>query len=167
MGNMGNSSLKKYILGIAGFVILFAADRLTKIAALGIKGTDGITIIKGVFRFLYLENHGAAFGVLENQRFLLLFITVVILFFVIAAYIKVPFTKRYYPMCVLLVMVSAGAAGNMADRIIHGYVTDFLYFELIDFPVFNVADCYVVIAAVAAMFYILFYYKEEDLGVFK
>lgn len=61
--------MKKYIFGLAGFIVLLAADRLTKLAALSIKGTDGRPVIKGVFRFLYLENHGAAFGVLQNQRF--------------------------------------------------------------------------------------------------
>ena len=55
----------------------------------------------------------------------------------------------------------------MIDRIVNGYVTDFLYFELINFPVFNVADCYVVIAAAAAMFLIIFYYKDEDFEAIK
>ena len=70
-------------------------------------------------------------------------------------------------MEVLLVLLASGAIGNMADRAIYGYVTDFLYFELIDFPIFNVADCYVVIAAFTAAFYILFYYKDEDFEIFK
>ena len=55
----------------------------------------------------------------------------------------------------------------MIDRIVHGFVTDFFYFELINFPVFNVADCYVVVSAIAAMLLILFYYKEEDLETIK
>lgn len=159
--------MKKYIFGLVGFIILLMADRLTKLAALSIKGTEGIPVIKGVFRFFYLENHGAAFGVLKNQRFFLLFITVLILMAVIAAYIKIPFTKRYFPMVVLLILIVSGAAGNMIDRIIHGYVVDFLYFELIDFPVFNIADCYVVVAALFGALLILFYYKDEDFKVFR
>lgn len=78
--------MKKYIFGIIGFIILLAADRVTKVAAqTTLKGTDGIPVIKGVFRLLYLENRGAAFGVLQNQRFLLLFFTAIILIAVIAA----------------------------------------------------------------------------------
>lgn len=57
--------------------------------------------------------------------------------------------------------------GNMLDRILNGYVIDFLYFELIDFPIFNIADCYVVIAAVLGAILIMFYYKDEDLEIFK
>lgn len=161
------AKMKKYIFGLAGFIILLAADRITKLAALSIKGTDGIPVIKGVFRFLYLENHGAAFGVLQNQRFFLLCMTVVILTAVIAAYIKIPFTKKYLPMGMVLILIVAGATGNMIDRIVQGYVIDFLYFELIDFPIFNIADCYVVIAAVLGALLIMFYYKDEDLKVFR
>jgi len=157
--------MKKYISGLIWFAILLAADQLTKIAALNIKGTEGIPVIKGVFRLLYLENHGAAFGVLQNQRFLLLSVTAIILAVVIFVYIKIPLASRYIPFAAVLVLLAAGATGNMADRIIHGYVVDFLYFELIDFPVFNIADCYVVISAAAAMFLIMFYYKDEDLDI--
>lgn len=159
--------MKKYLFGITGFIMLFAADRVTKIMALNLKGTEGISVIKGVFRLFYLENHGAAFGVMQGRRFLLLFITIIISAAVVAAFIKIPFTKRYLPMDIILMLLLSGAAGNMFDRIKDGYVTDFLYFELIDFPVFNVADCYVVIAAFAAMFCVMFYYKDEDLEIFK
>ena len=61
----------------------------------------------------------------------------------------------------------SGAAGNLIDRVSQGYVVDFLYFKLIDFPIFNVADCYVVIAAFAAVFCIMFYYNDEDLEIFR
>lgn len=159
--------MKKYVFGIVGFIILLAVDRLTKLAALSIKGTKGIPVIDGVFRFLYLENYGAAFGVLKNQRFFLLFITTAVLVVVIVAYIKIPFTKKYFPMCTLLILIVSGAIGNMTDRIMHGYVIDFLYFELIDFPVFNVADCYVVVAAVFGILLTVFYYKDEDWEVFR
>ncbi len=159
--------MKKYLFGITGFIILFAADRITKILAEGIKGTEGIPVIKGVFRLLYLENKGAAFGIMQGRRFLLLAITIIILALVAGAFIRIPFTKRYIPMDIILIMLLSGAAGNMYDRIKYGYVTDFLYFELIDFPIFNVADCYVVIAAFAAAFYIMFYYNDEDLEIFR
>ena len=56
----------------------------------------------------------------------------------------------------------AGAFGNMIDRAFRGYVVDFFYFKLIDFPVFNVADIYVTVAAFAMIILGLFYYKEED-----
>ena len=61
---------------------------------------------------------------------------------------------------------SAGAVGNMIDRISQGYVVDFLYFKLINFPIFNVADCYVTIAAACLVILIMFYYKDEDMACF-
>ena len=56
--------------------------------------------------------------------------------------------------------------GNMIDRLSQGYVVDFLYFSLIDFPIFNVADCYVTVATGVLAGLILFYYKDQDLEVF-
>ena len=60
----------------------------------------------------------------------------------------------------------SGAAGNLIDRILQGYVVDFFYFRLINFPVFNVADCYVTISAAALIILFLFYYKDSDLEPF-
>ena len=62
-------------------------------------------------------------------------------------------------LCALL--VGAGAIGNMIDRIVHHYVIDFLYFSLIDFPVFNVADCYVVIGAVLLILLLFTKYRSD------
>ena len=80
--------------------------------------------------------------------------------------IKMPVTKRYMPMAVCLMMVSSGAVGNMIDRIGQGYVVDFLYFKLINFPIFNVADCYVTIAAFLLILLVFFYYREEEMACF-
>ena len=65
-----------------------------------------------------------------------------------------------------MVLLTSGAVGNMIDRAVQGYVVDFLYFSLIDFPIFNVADCYVVTAAVLLVLLTGFYYKEGELDFF-
>ena len=70
------------------------------------------------------------------------------------------------PLALCLMMVCAGAVGNMIDRVSQGYVVDFLYFKLINFPIFNVADCYVTIAAASLVLLIMFHYKDEDLMCF-
>ena len=67
-------------------------------------------------------------------------------------------------MRLVAVFLAAGAVGNLIDRMRYSYVVDFLYFKLIDFPVFNVADCYVTVGAVLLAVLILFVYKEEELG---
>ena len=66
----------------------------------------------------------------------------------------------------ILLFFMAGAIGNFIDRIINQYVVDFFYFKLINFPIFNVADIYVTVAAVFMLFLGLFYYKEEDFEIF-
>ena len=63
-------------------------------------------------------------------------------------------------------LICSGAIGNMIDRVSRGYVVDFFYFKLINFPIFNVADCYVTVAAFLLIVLIFFYYKEEELGWF-
>ena len=62
----------------------------------------------------------------------------------------------------IAVLLTAGALGNFIDRITQGYVVDFFYFSLIDFPIFNVADIYVVVSFIALIICILFIYKDEE-----
>lgn len=62
-----------------------------------------------------------------------------------------------------LAFVAGGAVGNLIDRILHGYVVDMFYFELIDFPVFNVADIFIVIGGFLFAYYILFQYDKAKL----
>lgn len=75
-----------------------------------------------------------------------------------------PHETKFIAIKWILVILVAGAVGNMIDRIYNGYVVDFLYFELINFPVFNVADCYVVVGAILAVILIIFYYDDNDLN---
>ena len=76
--------------------------------------------------------------------------------------IKVPTQKKYYSLNILLVMIAAGAIGNMIDRVRYDYVVDFIYLVCIQFPIFNVADIYVTTATVILVFQILFVYKTND-----
>ena len=77
-------------------------------------------------------------------------------------YSRMPYTSHYRMLRICAVLIASGAVGNMIDRIRLNYVVDFFYFSLIDFPVFNVADCYVVIACIWFACLILFYYKDES-----
>lgn len=155
--------LKKYIVGIVGVLFLAGFDQITKYLAMNhLKHSDGIEILPGIFRLEYLENHGAAFGILQEQRILLLIFTGLIFFFLSLLYYKIPMQLRYIPMLAVLVLLLSGAVGNLIDRIFHSYVVDFFYFSLIDFPIFNVADCYVVVGVGLALLLLLFYYREDD-----
>ena len=121
---------RHYISAILLVLVGVWFDQFTKTLAVDhLKGQDPFILFKNVFQFEYLENHGAAFGILQNKQ---------IFFFIIAI-------------------------GNFIDRLKLGYVVDFFYFKLIDFPVFNVADIYVTVGTFILAFLLLFYYKEEDL----
>ncbi|MCD8038122.1 MAG: signal peptidase II [Lachnospiraceae bacterium] len=145
-------------------VILVAADQITKyFAILNLKGQSPYTIIDGVFELHYLENRGAAFGMLQEQKFFFIFIAAVILSVIVYVLFKTPYQKMYIKLHITLVFIAGGAIGNLVDRVRYDYVVDFLYFSLIDFPVFNVADIYVTLAAFCLVILLLFVYKESDL----
>lgn len=146
------------------FVLLVFIDQLTKCFAVEyLKDNYVIKIIDGVFELSYLENHGAAFGMLKGQKLFFIFIAVVIISIILYVLIKTPNQKKYTKLHLTLVLVASGAVGNMIDRIRFDYVVDFLYFSLINFPVFNVADIYVTVAAFFLIILLLFVYKENDL----
>lgn len=149
-----------FIIALAGVIL----DQLSKYMAVHfLQGTDGIDLIPGVFRLTYLENRGAAFGVLQGQQWFFYIITAVILVVVVLAYVRIPAGRIFLPLQICAVFIVSGALGNLIDRVRLGYVVDFFYFELIDFPVFNVADIFVTVSAVLLAVLLLLYYKEEDL----
>lgn len=161
---------KRYeILIAAGIIILLTGiDQWTKrFAFLYLRGKQEIPIIPDVFVLSYLENQGAAFGIFQNQRWIFLVITCLVSAFVLYCFFKLPSVKRYLPLKLICTVLFSGAVGNMIDRIGKGYVIDFFYFKLIDFPVFNMADIYVVVSSIAFLLLFTFYYKEEEFTFLK
>lgn len=162
-----NNDLKKYFIAVLFCMAAIAADQLTKwLAVTYFKGKDAFVLIPGVLEFQYLENRGAAFGIFRDRQMFFILGAIVVFVFICYYYKKIPSSPRYLPLKVCAVLVTAGAAGNLIDRVTLNYVVDFIYFSLIDFPIFNIADCYVVIACFLFAFLIIFYYKEEDLACF-
>ena len=153
----------KYVRALISVIILVILDQVTKCLAVKyLMGKDPFPIIKGVFELQYLENRGMAFGFLQNQKLFFVLMTIVIVALVIYFYAKIPVTGRMLPLRLVCVFIFAGAIGNFIDRVRQSYVVDFIYFKLIDFPIFNVADIYVTVSAIVFLVLILFYYKEED-----
>lgn len=160
---MGKTS-RFWILSAAAVLCLTAFDQWTKLLAVRmLKGQQAFVLVDGILEFSYLENRGAAFGTMQGQKAFLVAITVVLVAIVLYFYRKIPRTLRFLPMLCAMVLILAGAAGNFIDRVRLDYVIDFIYFKLIDFPTFNVADCYVVIAVILFAVLILFVYREEEL----
>lgn len=155
----------KRLLHLVAVLVLIFADQITKLLILNsdIANGNSLPLIKNVFHLSYVENRGMIWGVMSgNGPLVLLLISVPVAAMLLWLYFKTPLTKRYLPLRVVIIMTIAGAVGNIIDRIRLGYVVDFLDFTLIDFPVFNIADCYITIAAFATLFLGFFYYKDED-----
>lgn len=118
---------------------------------------------EGVFELHYLENRGAAFGMLQDQKVLFILIAMIILAVIVYVLFKTPYQKMYTKLHITLVLIAGGAIGNLIDRLRYDYVVDFLYFSLINFPIFNVADIYVTLSSIYLVILLLFVYKESDL----
>ena len=153
----------KRLWGLPAALLLIAADQLTKyLAVIRLKEQAAVPLIRGVLELSYVENRGMAFGLLQNGRWVFLVLTVLAVAAFIFLFIRIPAEKRFRPLTVGLVFLTAGAVGNLIDRIRLGYVIDFIYIKLINFPVFNVADCYVTWTGVILAILLLFHYREED-----
>ena len=155
--------MKKKLVSLIMLILLVVLDQYTKyLTVIKLKPIGSFPLIKGVFSLHYVENTGAAFGVLKDQKIVFFIMTVVIVAVTSYVIYKMPSDRHYTPLLDICTLLLAGAFGNFIDRVLHSYVIDFLYFEPINFPVFNVADCYVTISAIVLFFLIMFFYKDED-----
>ena len=159
------SKTKRCIVDTVIFAILILLDRMTKKWAVSsLEGKDGVPIIKNIVEFYYLPNGntGAAFGMLAGHRILFLFIALAVVTVIIYLVYNMPEDGKYKAVEILLVFIAAGGVGNMIDRFLQGYVVDFIYISMINFPIFNVADMYVSICTTVLAIIVLFRLKEED-----
>ena len=159
------SKKKKIFLAVDFLMIILLVflDQFTKyLAVQHLEDNPAIKIIDGVLELNFLKNSGAAFGLLQNQKVFFILVAVIILFIIAYVLFRMPDDKKYNIMHILLVMIASGAAGNMIDRIQNDYVVDFIYFVIINFPIFNVADIYVTVSTFLFVILFLFYYKEND-----
>lgn len=149
--------------GILWFLMLVGIDQLTKyLAVTRLAGKAGVPVIPGVFELFYLENRGAAFGMLTNRQWFFAAIALVMVVAAVYVYLRLPEGRHYLFLRVICILIGAGAVGNMLDRLTRHFVVDFLYVSAIDFPVFNVADCYVCVGTGLAVLALFTVYREED-----
>lgn len=130
---------------------------LTNLKPIGTK-----EIIKGFFSLTYVENRGAAFGILQNARYVFIIATIIAVCAIIVYMLK--FKPNNKILLASLSLILSGAVGNMIDRIFRGYVVDMFEVTFIDYPVFNFADCCVVVGAILLAIYTIFIYKEPVKG---
>ena len=163
---MKNNFFKTYFLVIliTFFVLLF--DMLTKyilIPTLIPQVGDVAPFIEGFINFVHVQNKGASWGILSGQMYFLIIISVLILVGILWLYIKKinnETSKNNVLISITVGFLVGGCLGNLYDRIVFGYVRDFINFEFIDFPVFNIADCAITVGVILFVIYIILDYGK-------
>ena len=161
------------------FAVLLAADQISKQSALrDLKGTDGRTVIEGILDLHFVENTGAAFGIFKDSLWIFYVVSSAAFVILILLYARILVRLKHYikgqrapqmktvrcmtALNYILVVLTAGAVGNLIDRILYGYVIDFLYVRFIEFPVFNIADICVTLSVIALIVFFIFFYRDSD-----
>ena len=134
-----------YLLYSICIVFVIGLDQISKILAVKyLMPLKSIPLIKDVFHLTYVENRGAAFGILQNHRWVFMILSTVVMLVII--FVMFRYKKYLHPIMMTgLSFTVGGGIGNMIDRSLKGFVVDFFDFTLIDFAVFNVADTFICI----------------------
>ncbi len=133
---------------------LVITDQLTKYMVVNMLMPVGsVPVIGDFFKFTYLENRGAAFGIFQNQRWIFIVLTFAIL--AVLLWISFRYEIKSKMLFASLVLVAAGGIGNLIDRIFLGYVIDFISFSFFP-PIFNFADCCITVGAVMLLVSMIF-----------
>lgn len=155
--------IKRRLIVFLGVVFLIAIDQLTKwYAAIKLKEGLTITFIPNILNFQYIENRGAAFGILQNSRIFFLIITIFIVLVSIYIITKILYFRRFNLLVMTIIIFLAGGVGNFIDRLFRHYVIDFFEFDFIHFPIFNFADIYVTLSLTIFVILMFFVYKDKD-----
>lgn len=149
------------ILSLIIVILIVLLDQLSKYwAVVVLKPIGDIGLINNVFHLTYVENKGAAFSLLQNQRWI--FISVTIIIIIVLSYMIITRKIKRQPELLCALFIIGGGIGNLIDRILKGFVVDFFDFRLINFAIFNVADSFVFIGGtVWAVWYFFFDKKDE------
>ena len=145
----------------AGIFIIAILDQAAKFFAAGLlQSVKTVPLWNEVFHLTYVENKGAGWGMFSDHTWLLTVATMIV---VIAAVsymvVKKPKDKLFLTAMTFMI---GGAIGNLVDRIRQGFVIDFFDFTLINFPVFNIADCFITIGAAIFVVYVLFFSDKKE-----
>lgn len=143
-----------YIIAVIFAVLMIGVDQLSKyLIEQNIALYESIPVIDKVLNFTYIRNEGAVFGILQDMRWLLISLTAIILVVCLGLVIKKAFKSRMMNWAIMIIL--AGGIGNMIDRIFRGYVVDFIDVQFVDFYIFNIADCCVVVGVVLIFLYFI------------
>lgn len=137
-------------------ILLIGIDQFVKMWALNeLKYKGAITVIENVFNLTYVENRGAAFGLFQNNQ--IVFVAVAIIASIVGLYV-LHSNKINSKICKFsIVLIIAGALGNLIDRVRLDFVVDYFDFVFIWNYVFNLADCFIVVGTILLCIYVVFF----------
>ena len=149
-----------YLLMTVFAILVVAADQITKyLVVANIPLYGHVPAIDGLFHLTYTQNTGAAFSSFSGMQWLF-----ALVFLLFTAAIIWEFSKKRLPFTTLerwcIAAIYGGGLGNMIDRLRLGYVVDMIAVDFIDFPVFNVADCFITCGCIALLVHLVFFNKE-------
>lgn len=124
-------------------------------------GAPDIVLINNILKFTAVQNTGASFGIFKGNAIILAIVSLIIIIvvFIIQMFSLTKLKDKTFRFGLILIV--AGGIGNIVDRFLLGHVRDFIYFELIDFPVFNIADSCLTIGCVLIIIYVIIYYVKD------
>lgn len=161
-----NNKIIRYATLIIVSLILAAIDQLTKYLVIqNIELKQEIPVIGDAVVLTYIRNTGTAWSLLSGKTWFLIIVTFIVCAGIIYIYHNVILEDRFRALRVFLITIMGGAIGNMIDRVRLQYVIDFIYFKIINFPVFNFADICVTVSIFAILFLFIFKYKSEDFDI--
>ncbi len=141
---------RKYFIVFSTALIIILIDQITKfLIKTSFQLNQTLPIINNIFHLTYIHNFGAGFGILQHQRFILVFVSIIVVGFIFYYLDKIKEKERLLQL--LIGFILGGTVGNLIDRIIYGYVIDFLDFRI--WPVFNFADSFVTIGVIGLVIY--------------
>lgn len=157
---MKKSLINKIIVLSVLIVVVLALDLVTKYVFDGMFA-EGTGVSLGIFNLIIVHNHGAAWGIFSGNQVGLVILSLVFLAIFIWFYVKDK--KKSWLLTVTFAFLCAGCIGNLYDRLVFGYVRDFIQFAFWQsFPVFNFADVFLTVGVVMFVIYLLIYsFKKE------
>ena len=140
----------KYLTIFSITLIIIFIDQITKfLIKINFELNQTLPILKNIFHLTYIHNFGAGFGILQQQRFILIFISIIVIGFILFYLDRIKEKERL--LQILVGFILGGTIGNLIDRIAYGYVIDFLDFRV--WPIFNFADSFVTIGVIGLIIY--------------
>lgn len=141
----------KYITIFSTAIIIILFDQITKfLIRINFQLNETLPIIKNIFHLTHIHNFGAGFGILQQQKWILVFISIIVIGVIFYYFDRIK--EKEILLQVLVGFVLGGTIGNLIDRLTYGFVVDFIDFQI--WPIFNVADSFVTIGIIGLIIYL-------------